>query len=271
MKTKFITLLIGLVVSLEARENPFARYDNNENTNSEYVTHHENNPFGKYDSNQARKSKALEDNLTTIEDMQEADYIKRIQEQMNSKPVKNNQNTTSQPIQKQSAPKPAEKTYTKKEVDSLIQKTKQQTEQKTKEIVKKELSNSKKEPEQIVYVKPRADLSENTTTVVNNGVSTKTILPFLKIDITDDKLIINSEHKMFKKFAIDKENKLVFDYKAKVDFKTKREILNSKNFKNISVGNHQKGGYFRVAVELTNKPSKYGVDIFDGSITITLK
>ncbi|WP_418187496.1 AMIN domain-containing protein [Aliarcobacter lanthieri] len=139
-------------------------------------------------------------------------------------------------------------------------------------MVKKELANVKKEPEQIVYVKPRADVEtdgKTTTLPSDNGI--RNILPFLNIEISDDKLIIKSEHTMFKKFSIDKENKLALDYRAKVSFTTKRENINSKNFKNIVVGNHQKGGYYRVAVELGNKPSKYSVDVKSGTVTISLK
>ena len=99
----------------------------------------------------------------------------------------------------------------------------------------------------------------------------KNILPFLKIESSDNELIIRSDHKMFKKFSIDKENKLAFDYKAKVSFNTKKEILTGNNFKNITVGNHQKGGYYRVAVELGSKVSKYSVDVKNEEIVIRLK
>ncbi|MFV7790663.1 hypothetical protein ACNO6Z_07345 [Aliarcobacter lanthieri] len=245
MKTKLIMLTLILTVFVEARDNPFAKYE--EETGR------------MFEVNETPK---------TLEEMQEAEYIKKVQQEINQ------QSTTTQTSTKATTQtvKPVEKIYSKKEVDSLIQKTKQQNEQKAKELVKKELANVKKEPEQIVYVKPRADVEtdgKTTTLPSDNGI--RNILPFLNIEISDDKLIIKSEHTMFKKFSIDKENKLALDYRAKVSFTTKRENINSKNFKNIVVGNHQKGGYYRVAVELGNKPSKYSVDVKSGTVTISLK
>ncbi|RBQ32792.1 hypothetical protein CRU92_03495 [Arcobacter sp. FW59] len=251
MKTKLIMLTVVLTIFLEARDNPFAKYE--EETGRMFE---------------------LNETPKNLEEMQEAEYIKKVQQEINQQvttqtPTKTPTQTTKQPV------KQAEKTYSKKEVDSLIQKTKQQSEQKTKELVKKELSNVKKEPEQIVYVKPRADVESDgkTTTSSNDGGTSgaKNILPFLNVEISDDKLVIKSEHTMFKKFTINKENKLALDYRAKVSFTTKRENINSKNFKNIVVGNHQKGGYYRVAIELGDKPSKYNVDVASGTVTISLK
>ncbi|RBQ26519.1 MULTISPECIES: AMIN domain-containing protein [Arcobacteraceae] len=245
MKTKLIMLTLILTVFLEARDNPFEKYE--EETGR------------MFEVNETPK---------TLEEIQEAEYIKKVQQEINQQSITTQTSTksTTQTV------KPVEKIYSKKEVDSLIQKTKQQNEQKAKELVKKELANVKKEPEQIVYVKPRADVeTDGKTTTLSSDNGIKNILPFLNIEISDDKLIIKSEHTMFKKFSIDKENKLALDYRAKVSFTTKRENINSKNFKNIVIGNHQKGGYYRVAVELGNKPSKYSVDVKSGTVTISLK
>jgi len=251
MKKLILGIFVIFCITLSARENPFVKYEEDAGA-------------------------MLEVNETpkTIEEIQEAEYIKKVQQQIKEQEEK--AAIASKPI----PAKPVEKTYSKKELDAIIQKTKKQTEQKTKEIVKKEIANVKKEPEQVVYVKPRADVTEETTTVTatttteggsTNSSAIKAILPFLSMQSSDDELVIKSEHKMFKKFSIDKENKLVFDYRAKVNFYTKREALNTKNFKNLVVGNHQKGGYFRVAVELINKPSSYSVDVKEDSIIIRMK
>jgi hypothetical protein len=47
--------------------------------------------------------------------------------------------------------------------------------------------------------------------------------------------------------------------------------LESKNFKKVAVGNHKKEGYFRIAIELIDKPSKFDVNYKDEIITITRK
>src|SRR5574344_1948928 len=229
MKKVILGISIIFCVTLSGRDNPFAKYE--EETGKMYE---------------------LNETPKTVEEIQEAQYIQKIQNQINSQ---------SEPVS--STPK------------ANVQKTNKQNKQKTKEIVKKELANVKKEPEQVIYVKPRADVdSDKTSTTVNpssNSLKQKNILPFLNIENSDNELIIRSEHKMFKKFYIDKENKLAFDYKAKVKFNTKKEILSGSNFKTITVGNHQKGGYYRVAVELGSKVSKYSVDVNDKEIVIKLK
>ena len=157
-----------------------------------------------------------------------------------------------------------EKSYSKKEVDSLIQKTQKQTEQKAKELVKKEVQKVA-EPAQVVYVKPRGDVNDN------EALLTKNILPFVKLEYNDNKLIIHTSHKVSKKFSVNKENKLIIDYSASLEFNTKIDTLESKNFKKVAIGNHKKDGYFRIAVELLDKPSKFDVDYKDEIITITRK
>lgn len=246
MKKVILGITIIFCVTLSGRDNPFAKYE--EETGKMYE---------------------LNETPKTIEEIQEAQYIQKVQNQMNSQ----NEAVSSTP--KNNTQKAPEKTYTKKELEAIMQKANKQNEQKTKEIVKKELANVKKEPEQVIYVKPRADLENDKTSTTPSASSNlskkKSILPFLKIESSDSELIIKSEHKMFKKFSIDKENKLAFDYKAKVSFNTKKELLTGNNFKNITIGNHQKGGYYRVAVELGSKVAKYSVDVKDDEIVIRLK
>lgn len=248
MKTLFLfTFSVLLAISLNARENPFALYEEETGV--------------MYDFNE---------NLNTPEAIQEAEYIKKIQQKM--KNANKNQEELSSKL---TTPPPA-KTYTKQEVDSLLKKTKQQTEQEAKAIVKKEIAKTKQAPEQVVYVKPRDDLDEKTTTIVDTtttttALTTKNILPFVKIDFDDNKLLIYSNYPMFKKFSIDEENKLAFDYRAKVSFKSKKDNLNSKNFKVATVGNHTKSDFFRVVIKLENKPSKYNVEYKGNIVMITSK
>jgi len=248
MKTLFLfTLTIVLALNLNARENPF------EVTNA-------------YEEEVAS---IIEQNEALLqEEMQNEQYIQEMQAQM-SKKEDENKNKVEEAVNKiipVIKEKPAEKIYTKKEVDSLINKTKKQTEQKTKEIVKKELENTKvMEPTQVVYVKPRPDL------VDDDAVIEKKILPFVRIEFNDKKLLIHTKYKVSKKFSVNKENKLIIDYKAKVNFYTKRENLESKTFPKIAVGNHKNEGFFRVVLELEDKPSKYDVTYKDNLITVSKK
>ena len=250
MKTLFLfTLTIILSINLSARENPFAVTDAYEE--------------------EAAKIIELNERPATVESIQEAQYIKEMQDKM-LKPTSTDANKNKvedatkrvAPLIKD-GPNPP-KTYSKREVDSMIQNTKKTAEQNTKEIVKKELSKTQNiEPTQVIYVKPRGDVVDEEALV------SKKLLPFLKIDFNDNKIIIHTEYKVSKKFSVVKENKLIIDYSAKIDFNTNKDTLESKSFKKIAIGNHNSEGYFRVALELIDKPSKYDVKYEDNLITIS--
>ena len=239
MKTLFLFILtVILALNLNARENPFEVTDGFEDD--------------------AEKGVVL-DEKAVKQSMEETPYIKEMQEKMSGASEKNkvDNNSTTTPVVD-------EKSYSKKEVDSLIQKTQKQTEQKAKELVKKEVQKVA-EPAQVVYVKPRGDVNDN------EALLTKNILPFVKLEYNDNKRIIHTSHKVSKKFSVNKENKLIIDYSASLEFNTKIDTLESKNFKKVAIGNHKKDGYFRIAVELLDKPSKFDVDYKDEIITITRK
>ena len=249
MKTLFLfTLTIILSINLSARENPFAVTDAYEEASAQILE--------------------IDETPKTLEAAQEAQYIKEMQEKMSK--VNNldaNKNKVEEVVNK-IAPvvkeAPAPKSYSKKEVDSIIQKTKSQTEQKAKEIIKKELSKTQvAEPAQVVYVKPRADV------INDDELVSKKLLSFLKIEFNDNKLIIHTDYEVSKKFSITKENKIVIDYKAKINFLTKKDDIDSRNYKKITIGNHKNEGYFRVAIELIDKPSKYDVKYENNLITIS--
>lgn len=249
MKTLFLfTLTIILSTNLSARENPFAVTDAYEEASARILE--------------------IDETPKTLESAQEAQYIKEMQEKMSKvTSLDANKNKVEEKINK-IAPlvkeNPAPKSYSKKEVDSMIQKTKSQTEQKTKEIVKKELSKTQAlEPTQVVYVKPRADV------INDDELVSKKLLSFLKIDFNDNKLIIHTDYEVSKKFSIIRENKIIIDYKAEINFLTKKDDIDSRNYKKITIGNHKKEGYFRVAIELIDKPSKYDVKYENNLITIS--
>ena len=249
MKTLFLfTLTIILSTNLSARENPFAVTDAYEEASARILE--------------------IDETPKTLESAQEAQYIKEMQEKMSKvTSLDANKNKVEEKINK-IAPlvkeNPAPKSYSKKEVDSMIKKTKSQTEQKTKEIVKKELSKTQAvEPTQVVYVKPRADV------INDDELVSKKLLSFLKIDFNDNKLIIHTDYEVSKKFSIIRENKIIIDYKAEINFLTKKDDIDSRNYKKITIGNHKKEGYFRVAIELIDKPSKYDVKYENNLITIS--
>lgn len=246
MKTLFLfTLTLTLSLTLNARENPFAA------TNA-------------YEEEAARIIESNEYDLSTINDQE---YIQEMQEQMSMMPNAN-KNKVEKAVQvlipaikeKEEKKPEAPKSYSKTEVNKLIKKVKQETTQ----LVEKKLKSANVEPTQIVYVKPRTDVIED------NPITTKTILPFLTLNYDNKQLTLESKYNVIKKFTIDKENKLIIDYKAKVNFYTKREKLKSKNYNKITVGNHKNERYFRVVIQLEEKPSKYIVSYEDKLISVKI-
>ena len=244
MKTlSLFTSALILTVSLEARENPF-------NTTAAY---------------EEEAARIIELNEESLYNPSEEDYAQRMQEKLAVEGE--NKNEVEKQIEKiapmmQEKPKQEPK-YSKDEVEKLIKKAQRQAEYKTKKLIEKKLEETKKaEPKQVVFVKPRPDV------VVEDMTKELQILPFVKLEYSDNDLMIHTDYKVSKKFSISKENKLIIDYKANLNFYTKREILDSKNFKKVAIGNHKKNGFFRVVVELDKNPSSYKVDYKNNLITI---
>jgi len=90
------------------------------------------------------------------------------------------------------------------------------------------------------------------------------LLPFITVNTNIDSFIVNikKKYKLINQ-DIDLENKkLIFDFKGKTNFYTKREKLCHKYFKSFSIGCHKKEQYFRVVVELNEDVLSYK-DIID--------
>ena len=232
MRTLLLSTTIAafLSISLQARENPFILYEE-------------------------KTGKVIESpsKVKNVTDLEEEQFIRDYQNKLKNPEQESEQRA---PVQVQ------EKSYSKKEVDSMMLKTKYEAEQKAKALVKKELT---KEPEQVVYVKPRADAATDETLISKN------ILPFIKVDYNDNKLLIATQDAVSKKFSINNENKLVIDFKGKKNFTANKHSLNSANFKAISTGNHAGNGFYRIVIELASKPSSYNFDYNDSIISITKK
>ncbi|MFV0563550.1 AMIN domain-containing protein [Malaciobacter mytili] len=179
-------------------------------------------------------------------DNQEKYYIKEIQDNMKANSI--NKDT------KASNEKKEPEVLTEEKVKKLITQAQQKTVSETKKIVK-ELKEQKSE--EIIYVKPRTDVSYE-----------KEILPFLKLEYTNEKLQLQSKYKVFKKFTLPNKNKMILDFYANENFYTIREDLNSTNFTKITVGNHKKDKFFRVVVELSDTPLNYEVTYDDNQVTI---
>lgn len=228
---KKISLFITLLLlssTLDARDNPFE-------------------PTQAYEEEQARMME-MDENYPDEFQNQEQIYIKSIQDKMKKKEANS--------INKDMAKKPKKDTaITEAKIKKLINQAQKNTVKETKKIVKEALEN--KEPEEVVFVKTRTDVSYE-----------KEILPFIKIEYTNEKFQIFSKYKVFKKFTLPNKNKIILDFYANENFYTKREELTSSNFTKITVGNHKKDKFFRVVLELSHTPQNYEVTYNEKEVTI---
>ncbi len=231
-----ITLSLFAAISLQARENPFV-------------------PTNAYEEEKAR---IIEQNLLDAQAAQEATYIKEMQKMMEDI----NPDGTL-PKNKAKVQEPKEDIVTKDEVKKLIKKVEEKNAEKTKKIVEKEIEKVKQEQitKEVVFVKPRADVKAETKTIKP--------LPYVEVIYTDDTISINTNYDMKKTFNLEKENKIIVDFEATKKFTTKKDMLDSENFKSIVIGNHEKKSFFRVVIKTSNKPSSYKMSKDDGLITFS--
>lgn len=257
MKTLFLfTLTVVLSLSLSARENPFAATNAYEEEAARII-----------ELNEVDESAYGEEQF--VQQMQEEMSVTKEFEKTNA-----NKNKVEDAVNKlmpalKETKKANEKKFSEKEVKKLIKKAQAQTEAKTKKLIKKELENTKVvEPKQVVFVKPRPDVEMMEEEVMEEEMKMSQILPFLKLEYNNNEISIHTKYKVSKKFSLEKGNKIIIDYKAKLNFYTKRENLESMNYKKVAVGNHKKNGFFRVVVELDKAPKNYKVNYKNNLISI---
>ena len=267
MKTLFLfTLTLIISLNLNARENPFAA------TNA-------------YEEEAAR---IIEQNELDDDQIDESQYIQEMQEKMDSMHIENkkkedekealrknekkkilqvkmkNEKMKKEALLKEEKKKILETAYSKHQVEKLIKNAQKENELKTKKLLQKEIEKRESfKPEEVIYVKPRLDVIEEDV------MKTKSILPFLELSYNNEQLNIKSIYKVSKKFTLDKDKKIIIDYRAKEQFSTKRENLLTEAYKKVAVGNHKSKGFFRVVIQLESKPSMYKVNYDDNqSISI---
>jgi len=101
------------------------------------------------------------------------------------------------------------------------------------------------------------------------------VLPFIKIDVTDDILTIqvDPKYQLLNQDILKPEKKFLFDFKGTISFYTIRNTIISEDFNAFAVGTHMKENYFRVVVDLPEAVKNYieVVDSKKGIITIQKK
>ena len=126
------------------------------------------------------------------------------------------------------------------------------------QALQKEKEEIKNNP--LIYVKLRDDV------IIDKKIN---VLPFIDIEYTNSELKIHSKYKVFKKFYLEKGNKLILDFRADTSFYTKHYDLESNAFRKFSVGNHKEDRFFRVVILLNENNDKYNVTYDENMVLVT--
>ena len=127
-----------------------------------------------------------------------------------------------------------------------------------KKALEKAKAEAKKNP--LIYVKMRNDV------IVDKKID---VLPFLNIEYTNTQLKIHSKYKVFKKFYLEDENKLILDFRGYTSFYTRHYDLEGNAFSKFSIGNHKEQRFFRVVIKLKEKSEHYEVTYDENMVLVT--
>ncbi len=99
------------------------------------------------------------------------------------------------------------------------------------------------------------------------------LLPFILVSTSKDSFMvkIKDKYKLINQDINIQDKKLVFDFKGKTNFYTKREKLCHKYFKSFAIGCHRDKNYFRVVLDLKEDVLKYQDKIDNENNTIVIE
>lgn len=139
-------------------------------------------------------------------------------------------------------------------------------------------SNIKKDSnDEIIYVKKRVDVKKEK--IIEKKITMKkeahTInpLPFVNILYSNNNMTIEtSKYKYFRKRILEDRNKIIFDFKAtKTNFYTKYIDLQTDTFEKISIGNHPKEKYYRIVIKVNGNINDYIIKVDKNLVNISYK
>lgn len=284
----FVTTFI-LINSLEARDNPFDPTQTYKDEIAKILKDDKDYPYeyqaedtkDEYVEEEEAKSIPLKDDKIVIEEVpqpKEQMIVKKEQSMTESKndKLKVKEKTETTLVKKEEIPKVVEKVAPKK--DEIKEDTPKKSDIKKEEIKVQQIQKTK--DEEIVFVKKREDVidSKRANAIKNEEIvfaesplKVYKPLDFLTIEEEGIRLSILTKYKVYKKFDLENKNKIIFDYHANLDFPTQRVDLKSPIFEKVTIGNHKKDKFFRVVVELRDKPSLYNVTYSNNVVNIVKK
>ncbi len=144
------------------------------------------------------------------------------------------------------------------------------TQENVQEAQAQEQTVEKEEKQVETVVNAEEQIIEDSGIPSENQVVQQTYdaTPFVSIKSFADRLEIHTNNKVYRKFNLLDVSKIVIDFHAQVNFYTKRMDLNSDYFDEVAVGNHKKEQYYRVVIKTTQDPQSYKVTHRPGIVTI---
>ena len=141
--------------------------------------------------------------------------------------------------------------------------------------VKKDIKLSKKEIEKICKIQNKKVIKKNKKLIKVKSFTPTTykVYPFLTIDVNskDLKITTRKRYPIIKYYTIKSENKLVFNFDAKIHFNTRYKKLHSPKFTSYALGNHRDKHLFRVVIVTKKDIKNYEVIIKNNIAQIIYK
>jgi len=283
MKTipAFIILFIVITSTLNARENPFEPTQTYETEFERLMEIEEDYPY-EFQEKEDQIDHKIKEVIHDKKDMLKPEPMSKKEEPKMVIPVKKMNQPEMKKVMVTPEAIPEVKTAIKKPMkietakpmveNKMMQAKKEDMDRVSLDINKQEVLENKKQKislenamTELNKEKIEVEVPKRKDVVVQESID---ILPFVNITYSNDKMEVSSKYEVFRKFTIDKSNKIVLDYHASIFFYTKKQISDTEYFEKVIVGNHKKEKYFRVVIVLKDKPNKYKVTYTDNLVTI---
>lgn len=260
---KSVILFSFLVCSLIARENPFEPTQTYKEEIERMIELENGHPLKEVQQQNIEETKKNDVVVEKTKEVEEKVLDNQKEIVKNEEKVDSSQDTKSDKQKTTENPKVVindEKTNIK---ESLEEKTEEKNNttsaQKVAiEIDKEEKPLKKPVPQKTTSVAKKYDYSK--------GVSQ--ILPFISIDLGDEEIEIKTKYKVFRKFNIESQKKIVLDFRGDVEFYTRTKTLDSQIFNSLILGNHKPDKFFRIVVVVKEHPDKYIVTYNDEGLRV---
>lgn len=259
---KSVILFSFLVCSLIARENPFEPTQTYKEEIERMIELENGHPLKEVQQQNIEETKKNDVVVEKTKEVEEKVLDNQKEIVKNEEKVDSSQDTKSdkqKTTENQKVVINDEKTNIKESLEEKTEEKNTTSAQKVAiEIDKEEKPLKKPTPQKTTSVAKKYDYSK--------GVSQ--ILPFISIDLGDEEIEIKTKYKVFRKFNIESQKKIVLDFRGDVEFYTRTKTLDSQIFNSLILGNHKPDKFFRIVVVVKEHPDKYIVTYNDEGLRV---